>query len=71
MNKSEAPAPKPVPRGLRLLNSNELVSLGDFVDDQDRGFALWEGPGGFRADSFVRPIYRRRASRLAAVRKKK
>ena len=71
MNKPEASAPTPVPKGLRLLNSNELVSLVDFVEDQDRGFAPWEGPGGFRADAFVRPIYRQRVGRVTKANKEK
>jgi len=43
----------------RRLKSNELVSRGDFVADSHHGFQLWEGPTGFRADSFVKGIYRR------------
>jgi len=47
-----------VPKGFRRLKWNELVISGDFVMDDLRGFAPWEGPSGFRADSFVKPIYR-------------
>ncbi len=47
------------PNRLRRLKGNELVSRGDFVADAQRGFEPWEGPGGFRADAFVKPIYRR------------
>jgi len=43
----------------RRLKPDELVSQGDFVADGRRGFAPWEGPGGFRADAFVMPIYRK------------
>lgn len=50
-------------RHFRRLKSNELVSQGDFVGDAQRGFELWEGPGGFRADAFVQPIYRRNGKR--------
>jgi hypothetical protein len=53
------------PKGFRRLKSSELVSLGDFVANEGRGFELWEGPGGFRADSFVKPIYRQDARRQA------
>ncbi len=71
MNKPEASANTRVPKGLRLLHSNELVSPGDFVGDEHRGFAPWEGPSGFRADSFVRPIYRQHGSRLTTAKKEK
>lgn len=43
---------------VRRLKSNELVSQGDFVGDGRGGLKQWEGPGGFRADAFVKPIYR-------------
>jgi hypothetical protein len=44
---------------LRLLRRNERVQRGDFVPDGRDGFELWEGPSGFRADAFVKQIYRR------------
>jgi hypothetical protein len=43
------------------------VIRGDFVADEHRGFELWEGPGGFQADSFVKPVYRRNQSRPIAA----
>ncbi len=49
---------------LRRLKWNELVSRGDFVMDEHQDFEPWEGPSGFRADSFWKPIYRRRKHRL-------
>ena len=52
-----------VPAGFRRLRWDEPVLDGDFVMDGQRGFELWEGPGGFRADSFVKPIYRRSQKR--------
>jgi hypothetical protein len=55
---SIAPARAGVPKRLRRLKSNELVSRGDFVANERQGFELWEGPTGFRADSFVKTIYR-------------
>jgi len=55
----------------RRLKWNELVSRGDFVTDGHQGFEPWEGPGGFRADSFVKPIYRRDESRSNAAKKSK
>jgi len=57
------------PEGFRLLKTDELVSQGDFVADGPHGFKLWEGPGGFRADSFVRAIYRKRTHRPTEARK--
>ena len=71
MNKPAAFANPRVPKGLRLLNSNELVSPGDFVGDEHQGIAPWEGPSGFRADSFVKPIYRLNGNRLATSKKVK
>jgi hypothetical protein len=55
----------------RRLKWNERVSLGDFVRNEHRRFELWQGPGGFRADSFVQPIYRRDKSRLTATKQLK
>jgi hypothetical protein len=54
-----------IPKRLRRLKWHEVVSPGDFVADKQRGFELWEGPNGFRADAFVKPIYRRGESRSA------
>ena len=53
----------------RLLKWNELVRQGDFVADLLGAFQLWEGPTGFRADAFVKPIYRQDKSRPSAGRK--
>ena len=47
------------PKHLRRLKWNELVTRGDFVANGGKGFQPWEGPAGFRADAFVKPIYRR------------
>ncbi len=56
------PATFPVIREhLRPLRWNELVRPGDFVAAGRRKFALWDGPNGFRADAFVKQIYRRMA----------
>ena len=49
---------------LRRLKWNELVTSGDFVEDGNQGFEPWEGPRGFRADSFVKTIYRKRKHQL-------
>jgi len=58
MNTNEETVEASVPKRLRRLKSNELVSMGDFVANDQNEFQLWEGPHGFFADSFVRPIYR-------------
>jgi len=65
MNQTAAEAPK----RFRRLKWNELVTHGDFVSDGHQGFELWDGPTGFRADAFVKPIYRREKSRLIPARK--
>jgi hypothetical protein len=65
MDKTEPCLEPAVPAGLRLLDFNELVAPGDFVKDERGGILPWAGPRGFRADSFVLPIYRLRRSRLA------
>ena len=54
-----AAAPARVPPGFRRLKWNEVVMPGDCLVDEQRGFVPWEGPGGFRADAFLKPIYRR------------
>jgi len=48
---------------LRPLKLNELVRRGDYVGNGHHGFEPWDGPGGFRADAFVKTIYRRRGRR--------
>ncbi len=47
------------PDCLRPLKWNELVRRGDFVEDGRGGFEPWVGPNGFRADAFIKQIYRR------------
>jgi hypothetical protein len=44
----------------RRLKWNEVVNSGDFLINDARDFEPWDGPGGFRADSFLKPIYRLR-----------
>jgi hypothetical protein len=44
----------------RRLKWDELVVSGDFIVNEKRGFEPWEGPSGFRADAFLKPIYRRK-----------
>jgi hypothetical protein len=55
-----------VVKHFRRLKMNELVGRGDFIADPHLGFKPWEGPTGFRADSFVKPIYRRAAHPVAS-----
>jgi hypothetical protein len=67
-----APSPKAgIPKRFRRLEWNEVVCRGDFVADERLGLEPWEGPSGFRADAFVKPIYRRSNSRAAAATKPK
>ena len=64
---NEALAPAVTVKHLRPLRWNELVRLGDFVQDGRQGFELWDGPRGFRADAFVKQIYRRLKSRAVRI----
>jgi hypothetical protein len=45
---------------LRRLKLRERVWSGDYIKDTSCGFQLWEGPGGFWAGSFAKPVYRLR-----------
>jgi hypothetical protein len=56
-----------VPNNFRRLRWDELVARGDWVVDGQRGFEPWEGPGGFRADAFLNPIYRKKSQRPAGA----
>ena len=64
MNEADPSATAVLSKCLRRLKWNELVSRGDFVMDEHQDFEPWEGPSGFRADSFLKPIYRMRKHRL-------
>ena len=57
-------------KNFRRLKWDELVVSGDFVVNENRVFELWEGPSGFRADAFLRPIYRQK-KRPARARKER
>ena len=59
MNDAELPVLPVLLEHLRLLKRNERVQRGDFIEDGRNRFELWEGPNGFRADTFVKQIYRR------------
>jgi hypothetical protein len=58
-----------VRKELRRLKWDELVRRGDFVANGHRGFEPLDGPIGFRADAFVKQIYRRLGSRPAGTKK--
>lgn len=53
---------------LRRLKWNEVAVVGDFTTNNLNGFELWDGPAGFQAGSFVRPIYRRSDQPLPKLR---
>ena len=59
MNKAEVMAPVVLLHDLRQLEEHELVTAGDFVAAGEEGFEPWAGPTGFRADAFIKPVYRR------------
>ena len=71
MNEDISSAPLAVLDRLRPLKWNELVRRGDFVENGQQGFELWEGPGGFRADAFVKQIYRLLGRRPVGAKKSK
>ena len=58
MGEPEALPGAGVPERFRRLKWNEVVCRGDFVADERLGLEPWEGPSGFRADAFVKTIYR-------------
>jgi hypothetical protein len=53
-----APSNVNTPRSFRQLNGSELVRRGDFVMDDVQVLQPWDGPNGFRADAYVKPVYR-------------
>lgn len=59
----DAAAPFRISKLFRRLKWNEVVRRGDFVANGRRALEPWEGPGGFRADAFVKTIYRRKYCR--------
>jgi len=42
----------------RRVKSDELVIPGDYIKDGEDHYEPWEGPRGFRAASFCKPVYR-------------
>jgi len=71
MNGADPSALAIVAARLRPLKWNELVRRGDFVEDGRAGFEPWVGPSGFRADAFVKQIYRRLKPQPALARNQK
>ena len=69
MNEADSSTVAIVPNCLRPLKWNELVRRGDFVEDGREGFEPWVGPSGFRADAFVKQIYRQLRHRPSGNRK--
>jgi uncharacterized protein (DUF3820 family) len=49
-----------VPPGFHRLRGKELVWHGDYVADERFGLQLWDGQGGFQADSFAVRVYRKK-----------
>ena len=43
---------------VRRLADDERVLRGDFIEHEPNQLTAWEGPNGFRASSFNRPVYR-------------
>jgi hypothetical protein len=54
-------APAVRSKTFRRLKADELVSRGDFTANDRQEFEPWDGPTGFRADAFVKAIYRKHA----------
>src|SRR5437879_5318479 len=44
----------------RRLKLGERVWTGDYIKSTSGGYEPWDGPGGFCASSFARPVYRLR-----------
>jgi len=53
--------------GFRRLKWSELVIAGDYVKAESLGFQPWEGPGGFRAGSFTKPVYRMKRTTIPGL----
>jgi len=67
MNKTNIATSTTAEERFRPLKWDERVRRGDFVTDGRQGFQPWEGPPGFRADTFVKQIYRRLGRRPAGA----
>ena len=53
----------------RRLEPHELVKVGDYIASDRKELELWEGLKGFRADAFLKQIYRQDKSRSTASKK--
>jgi hypothetical protein len=42
----------------RRVRSNEIVIPGDYIREGENCYEPWDGPRGFRAASFCKPVYR-------------
>ena len=42
----------------RRVRPDELVNPGDYIKDDEDRYEPWDGPRGFRAASFCKPVYR-------------
>src|SRR5690349_7486789 len=42
----------------RRVRFDELVVPGDYIKEGENCYEPWEGPRGFRAASFCKPVYR-------------
>jgi len=69
MNQTDSTTIADFPKRLRRLKWNGLVRRGDSVEDNPNGFEPWIGPAGFRADAFIKTIYRKLARQPAIGRK--
>lgn len=61
----EISPPPAASAGFRILKCSEVVRRGDFVVTAQAGFAPWEGLNGFRADAYLKPIYRKQTGQPA------
>jgi hypothetical protein len=69
MNNAEPSSRIAIPNRVRALKSNELVTTSDFILNQNKKLEPWEGPSGFQADSFIKPIDREDECRVSANQK--
>ena len=67
MNEASPASALVVRAKLRLLKWNELPRRGDLVEDGRNGFEPWVGPTGFRADAYVKQIFRLLKPALASA----
>jgi hypothetical protein len=57
------PVQPAAPNHFRQVRSQEIVVSGDWVMNKSQELEPWEGPSGFRADSFVMTVYRQESRR--------